>query len=311
MIVTCERCTTQFQLDDARIPTGGVRVRCSRCKHAFEIELPSLDAPAAPALASDPEPGETLPDLPPDLPPDDEPWGSTDELGALDGSGSASDPDAPSLAAQRSSLLAPEEEPSLLDEGRDDEESDWEFNEDPPASSADSEPADGRVAADVVDDFLRSERSTQGGTDATPHAELAQSPSGLDLADASSGFELAETSDRRGGVDRPTEPTESVQQELPPGDPVEAMAARPAEPSEPDPGASDSLFEQPAVAEAVETETDELGSPEEWDLFSEDDAASKSRAPAPASAARKPSGRTTTLPRSLMPKYPAPQLGTL
>ena len=37
MIVTCERCATQFQLDDARVPKRGVRVRCSRCKHAFRV----------------------------------------------------------------------------------------------------------------------------------------------------------------------------------------------------------------------------------------------------------------------------------
>ena len=41
MIVTCERCATQFQLDDERVPDDGVRVRCSRCKHAFFIERPA------------------------------------------------------------------------------------------------------------------------------------------------------------------------------------------------------------------------------------------------------------------------------
>ena len=38
LIVTCEQCATQFHLDDAKVPPGGVRVRCSRCKHAFFIE---------------------------------------------------------------------------------------------------------------------------------------------------------------------------------------------------------------------------------------------------------------------------------
>jgi predicted Zn finger-like uncharacterized protein len=40
VIVTCERCATQFKLDDERVPSDGVRVRCSRCKHAFFIEPP-------------------------------------------------------------------------------------------------------------------------------------------------------------------------------------------------------------------------------------------------------------------------------
>ena len=44
MIVTCEQCATQFHLDDAKVPPGGVRVRCSRCKHAFFIE-PAGEAP--------------------------------------------------------------------------------------------------------------------------------------------------------------------------------------------------------------------------------------------------------------------------
>ncbi|MDJ0851445.1 MAG: zinc-ribbon domain-containing protein [Myxococcota bacterium] len=41
MIVTCEQCSTQFQLDDARVPDDGVRVRCSRCKHAFVVKKPA------------------------------------------------------------------------------------------------------------------------------------------------------------------------------------------------------------------------------------------------------------------------------
>jgi len=40
VIVTCERCETRFQLDEARIPASGARVRCSRCKHAFRIAAP-------------------------------------------------------------------------------------------------------------------------------------------------------------------------------------------------------------------------------------------------------------------------------
>jgi predicted Zn finger-like uncharacterized protein len=41
LIVTCQECSTSFQLDDARIPAAGARVRCSRCKHAFFLPNPS------------------------------------------------------------------------------------------------------------------------------------------------------------------------------------------------------------------------------------------------------------------------------
>jgi predicted Zn finger-like uncharacterized protein len=47
VIVTCERCETEFQLDDARVPETGARVRCSRCKHAFFVSRPSAAEPDA------------------------------------------------------------------------------------------------------------------------------------------------------------------------------------------------------------------------------------------------------------------------
>jgi len=37
VIVTCEACDTRFQLDDERIPSEGVRVRCSCCRHGFFV----------------------------------------------------------------------------------------------------------------------------------------------------------------------------------------------------------------------------------------------------------------------------------
>ena len=40
MVITCEGCSTRFQLDDARVPAQGIRVRCSRCKHAFLAKPP-------------------------------------------------------------------------------------------------------------------------------------------------------------------------------------------------------------------------------------------------------------------------------
>jgi predicted Zn finger-like uncharacterized protein len=40
VIVTCQKCSTQFHLDDSKVPATGIRVRCSRCKFAFEVESP-------------------------------------------------------------------------------------------------------------------------------------------------------------------------------------------------------------------------------------------------------------------------------
>lgn len=53
MIIVCEHCQTQFHLDDAKVPEGGTRVRCSRCRHAFFVEPPSSDEELAGDLARD------------------------------------------------------------------------------------------------------------------------------------------------------------------------------------------------------------------------------------------------------------------
>jgi predicted Zn finger-like uncharacterized protein len=41
VVVTCEKCSTRFRLDESRIPPTGARVRCSRCKHAFLLPPPA------------------------------------------------------------------------------------------------------------------------------------------------------------------------------------------------------------------------------------------------------------------------------
>jgi predicted Zn finger-like uncharacterized protein len=40
LIITCAECATQFQLEEARVPESGIRVRCSVCKHAFFVAHP-------------------------------------------------------------------------------------------------------------------------------------------------------------------------------------------------------------------------------------------------------------------------------
>jgi predicted Zn finger-like uncharacterized protein len=97
VIITCEQCRTQFQLDDSRIPERGARVRCSRCKHAFFVK-PAIEAgdpvehAVEQALAEDEEPQS----------------GSPEDLG-----------------------------PAVVLRGEVEEESDWEFNEDAPDPGSD------------------------------------------------------------------------------------------------------------------------------------------------------------------------------
>lgn len=53
MVIACEHCNTRFQLDDARVPEAGVRVRCSRCKHSFFVAPPGGDDEALHAVAAE------------------------------------------------------------------------------------------------------------------------------------------------------------------------------------------------------------------------------------------------------------------
>ena len=49
MIIVCPECSTQFNIDSDRIPDGGAKVRCARCKHIFlaektlDLESPSTE----------------------------------------------------------------------------------------------------------------------------------------------------------------------------------------------------------------------------------------------------------------------------
>jgi predicted Zn finger-like uncharacterized protein len=105
VVVTCEKCSTRFRLDEARIPPSGARVRCSRCKHAFFLAPsagPGVDDAIHAIAAQAIEAGPAAP------PP-------SEDLGEVVGAEAASEPG--SMA---------EGEPATLD---DEDESRWEFTE--------------------------------------------------------------------------------------------------------------------------------------------------------------------------------------
>ena len=109
MIVTCQSCDTSFHLDEARVPSGGVRVRCSRCKEAFFLRHPGVRSDdlihetAQDALVSD---TTRAPDTTQDL----------------------------------VSTVETFSEAPPTSEAVSDDEPDWEFNIDPPLIEAEPEP---------------------------------------------------------------------------------------------------------------------------------------------------------------------------
>jgi len=68
MVVVCGKCQRKFNLDDAKIPEGGVRVRCSKCGFTFRVQKltpPPEEKPLAPA----PRPRPAAPSAPAAPPP--------------------------------------------------------------------------------------------------------------------------------------------------------------------------------------------------------------------------------------------------
>ena len=57
MDVRCEKCQTEYELDESRLKPGGVTVKCTNCGHMFKIRkrtptnvgLPAVPGPGAEA----------------------------------------------------------------------------------------------------------------------------------------------------------------------------------------------------------------------------------------------------------------------
>ena len=60
MIITCENCSTSFNLDETFLSPSGSKVRCSKCKHIFTAFPGTVsierEAPPAEAPVDEPEP---------------------------------------------------------------------------------------------------------------------------------------------------------------------------------------------------------------------------------------------------------------
>src|SRR4249919_3081584 len=80
MDVRCEKCQTEYELDESRLKPGGVTVKCTNCGHMFKIRkrantnvgipaTPATPTPVVAAPAPPPEPARTKPMSKPNTPP--------------------------------------------------------------------------------------------------------------------------------------------------------------------------------------------------------------------------------------------------
>lgn len=150
MIVTCEECSTRFQLDEARIPEAGARVRCSRCKHAFFLPNPSTsteDALHGIAEQTASDPSSQLP-------------GPSEDLGARSAGPPNTDAEVTGAAARllSSEREAPHSEPDL-------EEDDWQFSEEVRVEGDDADEGSNLAPEQSVRNVSRVQRSAESGRD--------------------------------------------------------------------------------------------------------------------------------------------------
>jgi predicted Zn finger-like uncharacterized protein len=256
LIVTCEECSTSFQLDESRIPPDGARVRCSRCKHAFFLPHPStsqtdavhsIAADAAAATSAAPPPTSDL-----------------DQAGAA--------------AGAEATRAAPEAEP---------EEEDWQFNEEVRIAGDDDDlesSADPELQAGLGEDFdpgtdFDEEFDSSHLTDEVGLGDLGEP--GFSQGDAgavdpaalsASGLEL----DTDGGTEPPqgSIPDESG---LGPVDEFDSLMEEggleldsSSEGGEPESVAAAAPEAETTGRYAASAAADDLGDPESWDLVGGD-----------------------------------------
>jgi len=242
VIVTCQECQTQFQLEDAKVPKTGIRVRCSRCKCAFFVESPHLPDPdhasslAREALGADPD-EVSGPSVDSNIPDEESDWQFNEDVDPV-----AADP-GNDLAAARSAvedLLGGVSAAPV----------------DPVTGELDSsEPRRGELADDSGLDIGTTGSSAEFETESEPEAEPEDDPNAVTVDRGSWAGPSADLlSDSGLGLD---------------GSEVADAAAAPVAAH---PDADAALESEVDSSDAFGEVSDDLGNPAGWDFFEDNDA---------------------------------------
>ena len=278
MVIACEHCNTRFQLDDARVPAGGVRVRCSRCKHAFFVSPPGGADEALHAAAAEAAAG-AAPSAPP----------ATEDL--------------PPPTAE-----APTEGPAPGARGDGDEE-DWEFNI--PESGAEARAAAAPAESSPESTPSEAEPAFGGGSGEIDFGDASDPGAGFELGgDASeSPFDIGASAETEPAPDASAPPTApgaagAGDDLFGAADDASAQAEAPVESVDTDDGdwfgasdgdlGADEEAAESAVRETAESAPEgaerlsDLGSPDEWDFVGDAPPTVTATAPSGAVAAAAP-----------------------
>jgi predicted Zn finger-like uncharacterized protein len=262
MIVMCEGCETNFQVDERLIQPTGSKVRCSKCRHVFVAYSPAaVTVPEEPLILSEELPAtasdETSADLP-DIGP---------ELEALFAGDVAAEADA-----------SADQEPELIDV------EDLLVEDSPPAAPLSDEAPEDDLKLDLDLDFDEDVGVKEASTElsaGTLSRDALEPDSGTDLASAQ---EAASADEALASLDDLGIQLDNLE---PLDDEVMPAAGQSAEPSEAEPSeleldlnalmaeSTEDLPSEPAAAVTEEA------SPAETTIFPEESAAAESTAAAP------------------------------
>ncbi len=182
MIITCEKCSTSFNLDDSIVKQDGTKVRCSQCKHIFMAYPPQAEDPIpAPGIVPDVTPEI---DVTPDQDPD--PFFEPDN----DDFFGEQDPDLPDLDLPGTDSFESDDSPNLemddatfeISEDDDDLDNDFSFDEAEPELTLESD--------DAVDETEPELHLELEDSESAPGLELEDTPSESDLELEVSDFEI-------------------------------------------------------------------------------------------------------------------------
>jgi predicted Zn finger-like uncharacterized protein len=265
VFVSCDNCFAEYELDDAKIPAGGARLRCTGCDHSFVIAPPETsDQQSADDLAHDALSAEGRGEASPD--PERESAPEEDFAPDAEGEREAAPEEDVALDAESEQEAAPEED---FDP---DSESDWEFNEvevpEPEVEEEAPEPdfdrggewSDLSSAEDVVDDLLEPAAVTNVDADAV--AAVDDLLGEVDTAD----LELGESGGDLGSDFELDEPGGDLRSDLEPGESGGDLTSGSEFPSESldlgDAGAIDG-----SAGDRASIGDDSFDDPSDWDLF--------------------------------------------
>ncbi len=268
LIVTCEKCSTSFQLDEARLPMSGARVRCSKCKHAFFLANPS--ASQTEAVHAVAEEAASAPDgqVPPALA--DLNASTLHGLAELPGAEPVPEPDLEEEEWQFSEEIRVEG-----DDERDDEfgdapshgpsagsDSDSDFGENEDFGAGLDEPAMVTEASDSELEIASPEDPELANpAESDSHAvSMQEQKQELELAAASEPSETPRDESSFGSVDDFSELMEDEE----PGVAVDLASEIASELEQ------EAALEAHAGLEPEEASSDDLGDPEGWDLVGTD-----------------------------------------